>query len=136
MAQTTNMTAGTTMETRQATFGSIPEATIGLKSTDIIKILSHLYSLRHSQRPHSRTKCGKAHASCWVTPPPRLPQPAAVALAVPTTCNCRHRFTRPAGPETFKSARTSLSEISSGNVGRKHQRAPELIGHECGASTT
>ena len=59
MAQTTNMTAGTTMETRQATFGSIPEATIGLKSTDIMKI--------------------------WVTPPPKLPQPAAVALAVPTT---------------------------------------------------
>ena len=43
MAQITNMIAGTTMETRQATFGSIPEATIGLKSTDIIKILSHLY---------------------------------------------------------------------------------------------
>jgi len=30
------MTAGTTMETRQATFGSIPDATMGLKSTDII----------------------------------------------------------------------------------------------------
>ena len=59
IAQMMNMTAGTTIATRQATFASRPASTIGLKSTDIIKI--------------------------WVTPPPKLPQPAAVALAVPTT---------------------------------------------------
>ena len=59
IAQMMNMTAGTTIATRQATFASKPASTIGLKSTDIIKI--------------------------WVTPPPKLPQPAAVALAVPTT---------------------------------------------------
>ena len=34
------MTAGTAMATRQATFGSSPDATIGLKRTDIMKILS------------------------------------------------------------------------------------------------
>ena len=47
------------MATRQAVFAAIPEFTIGLNSTEIIKI--------------------------WVTPPPKFPQPAAVALAVPTT---------------------------------------------------
>ena len=59
MAQITNMMAGTIMDTRHATFGSKPEPTIGLKSTLIMKIC--------------------------VTPPPRLPHPAAVAFAVPTT---------------------------------------------------
>ena len=59
MAQITNITAGTTMDTRHATFGSNPAPTIRLKSSDIMKIC--------------------------VTPPPRLPSPAAVALAVPTT---------------------------------------------------
>ena len=52
-------TAGTIIATRQAVSAGIPEFTIGLNSTEIIKI--------------------------WVTPPPKFPQPAAVALAVPTT---------------------------------------------------
>ena len=47
------------MATRQAVFAGMPELTIGLNSTEIIKIC--------------------------VTPPPKFPQPAAVALAVPTT---------------------------------------------------
>ena len=74
MAQSTNMTAGTTMETRQATFGSIPDATIGLKSTDIIKNLGHAAS---QVAPTGRSGVGRAN-----------------------------------------------------NVGGKHERAPELIGHE------
>eukprot|EP00438_Fugacium_kawagutii_P036205 Skav225352 [mRNA] locus=scaffold652:23527:23939:- [translate_table: standard] len=48
-----------TIDTRQAVSASRPPATMGLSSTEIIKIC--------------------------VTPPPKLPQPAAVALAVPTT---------------------------------------------------
>ena len=47
------------MATRQAVSASMPELVIGLKSTEIMKIC--------------------------VTPPPRLPHPAAVALAVPMT---------------------------------------------------
>ena len=47
------------MATRQAVFAGMPELTIGLNSTEIIKIC--------------------------VTQPPKFPQPAAVALAVPTT---------------------------------------------------
>ena len=39
IAQRTNITAGTAMDTRQATFGASPEATIGLNRTDIMKIL-------------------------------------------------------------------------------------------------
>lgn len=58
-AQIRKRTAGTIMATRQAVFAGMPELTIGLNSTEIIKIC--------------------------VTPPPKFPQPAAVALAVPTT---------------------------------------------------
>jgi hypothetical protein len=58
-AQIRKGTAGTIMATRQAVFAGMPELTIGLNSTEIIKIC--------------------------VTPPPKFPQPAAVALAVPTT---------------------------------------------------
>ena len=47
------------MATRQAVFAGMPELTIGLNSTEIINIC--------------------------VTPLPKFPQPAAVALAVPTT---------------------------------------------------
>ena len=47
------------MDTRQAMSAAMPEFTMGLNSTEIMKIC--------------------------VTPPPKLPQPAAVALAVPTT---------------------------------------------------
>ena len=64
-AQITNITAGTIMDTRHATFGSKPAPTIGLKSTLIMKIC--------------------------VTPPPKLPQPAAVAFAVPTTFGANMR---------------------------------------------
>ena len=52
-------TAGTIMATRQAVFAGMPELTFGLNSAEIINIC--------------------------VTPPPKFPQPAAVALAVPTT---------------------------------------------------
>ncbi len=47
------------MATRQAVFAGMPELTFGLNSAEIINIC--------------------------VTPPPKFPQPAAVALAVPTT---------------------------------------------------
>ena len=47
------------IDTRQAVSAAIPLFTIGLNNTEIMKIC--------------------------VTPPPKLPQPAAVALAVPTT---------------------------------------------------
>ena len=47
------------MDTRQAMSAAMPDSTMGLNSTEIMKIC--------------------------VTPPPKLPQPAAVALAVPTT---------------------------------------------------
>ena len=52
-------TAGTIMATRQAVSAAIPELTMGLKRTLIMKIC--------------------------VTPPPRFPHPAAVAFAVPIT---------------------------------------------------
>ncbi|OLP87813.1 hypothetical protein AK812_SmicGene30918 [Symbiodinium microadriaticum] len=79
MAQITNMTAGTTIETCQAAFGSIPEATIGLKSTDIInKDLGH-----------------------------------ATSKTAPTSYN---------------------GDGCTDNVQGKRLRAPELIGHERGAS--
>mmetsp|Transcript_24742 Transcript_24742/g.37685 ORF Transcript_24742/g.37685 Transcript_24742/m.37685 type:complete len:90 (+) Transcript_24742:1199-1468(+) len=54
-----NSTAGTNMAARHAASGSMPASMNGLKSTTIMN-------------------------TC-VTPPPKLPQPAAVALAVPTT---------------------------------------------------
>merc|ERR1719446_937009 len=59
IAHTMKEIAGTIMATRQAVLLDMPAATNGLKSTAIMKIC--------------------------VTPPPKLPQPAAVAFAVPTT---------------------------------------------------
>ena len=57
-AHTTNKMLGTIIATRQAVSFDMPVLTKGLRRTAIRKI--------------------------WVTPPPRFPQPAAVAFAVPT----------------------------------------------------
>merc|ERR1712054_432344 len=59
VATVKNKNAGTSIASRQDISSSIPDARIGITKHHMMKIC--------------------------VTPPPRLPQPAAVAFAVPTT---------------------------------------------------